>query len=138
MKRIIANVSSLMAVVVLFVAAGFAQSRTIKADVPFEFSVGQNTYPAGQYWIMQIAPHILALRDGNNAFVALAMTQPMSSLSTFNPKLRFEIKDGRTALSEVWSDGATGYKLPVSKKHFGLAQNQPAGVQATTSSYAGK
>jgi hypothetical protein len=138
MKRIIANVSSLMAVVVLFVAAGFAQSQTIKADVPFEFSIGQKTYPAGQYWITQVAPLTLAVRDGNNAFVALVLTQPMSSLNTFNPKLRFEIKDGRTALSEVWSDGTTGYKLHVSKKHFGLAQNQPAGVQATTSSYTGK
>ncbi len=138
MKKTIANVSSLIAVVVLFVAAGFAQQQTVKADVPFEFSVGRNTYPAGQYWIKQIAPNTLALRDSNNAFVALVLTQPMTSLLTFNPKLRFEVKDGRPALSEVWSDGVTGYKLPVYKKHFGLAQNQPAGVQATTSSYTGK
>jgi hypothetical protein len=60
MKRSTARVS-LMVVVLLFAAASFGQQHqtlNFKADVPFEFSVGKTTLPAGEYLVTEIANHI--------------------------------------------------------------------------------
>src|SRR5882724_5003950 len=140
MKRIIANATLLMAVVLLFTAAGFTQQHAIKVDVPFEFNVGQKTFPAGEYRVAQVATHVLALRDGNNRFLTFVLTQPMSSDNRVTPKLRFKVEDGRHVLSEAWADGGMGYLFSVPKRLIGVVQNRPAGteVQATTSSYTGK
>ena len=141
MKRIITNVSSLMVVALLFTAAGYAQRVFVKADVPFEFKVGQQTLPAGEYRITQIASNTLALRDSNNRQVAVALTSPMISYTPgFTAKLRFDSKDGHSVLSEVWADGGTGYELFVHKQLTALAQKQRAGtkLQATMSSSVGK
>jgi hypothetical protein len=130
MKRITANVTSLMVVFLLFTAAGYAQHQTqnLKADVPFEFSVGQKAFPAGEYRVAEVAPHTLTLRNTNNGLAIVFLTKPMLSLAGSTPKLEFEeLEDGRVVLSEVWANGGTGYKLHVPRRLPALAQNRPAG-----------
>ncbi len=139
MKRIIAKVVSLMAFVCFLTAAGYSQQPILKADVPFEFSVGKKTFPAGEYQVAQVATHILALRNSSNGVLAVVLTAPMLTQNPkYSAKLRFEVKDGRPVLSEVWTDGMEGYKLFVSNRLPALAQNQPGGAQATTATYVGK
>jgi hypothetical protein len=143
MKRITANITSLMVVVLLLTAASYAQQHLIlKVDVPFEFSVGKKAFPAGEYVVVQVAPHTLALRDRNDKFLTAVMTASAVSLR-IRPasKLKFELKDGRYALSEVWAEGSTsGYRLSLPKQQDTLAQNHSAGteVQASTLSSTGK
>lgn len=141
MKRIAANLTVLIVVVLLFSAAGYAQfveQPVLKADVPFEFSIGKKTFPAGEYGIVRIAPHTLALRDSSNGFLTSVVTGSVVSLrARSTPKLKFEFEDGRYALTEVWPDGtATGYQLSVPKRLASYAQNKPAATEVRASASA--
>jgi hypothetical protein len=142
MKRITARVS-LMVVVLLFAAASFGQQHqtlNFKADVPFEFSVGKTTLPAGEYLVTEIANHTLALRNSSNRETTIFMAGPAISLAGLSPNLKFQFEDGHAALSEVWSNGGIGYQLSVPKRPVTLAQSRPngAGMQAVALSPVGK
>jgi hypothetical protein len=135
--------ASLMVVVLLFAAASFAQqhqSLKFKADVPFEFSVGKTTLPAGEYLVSEIANHTLALRNSSSGETTIFMAGPAISLAGLTPKLKFQFEDGHAALSEVWSNGGMGYQLSGPKRSVTLAQSRPtgAGVQTTALSPVGK
>jgi hypothetical protein len=132
-----------MVVVLLFTAASFAQQHqtlNFKADVPFEFSVGKKTLPAGEYLVSEIANHTLALGNRSNWETTIFMAGPVSSLAGLTPKLKFQFEDGHAALSEVWSNGGMGYQLSVPKRPVTLAQSHPtgAGVQTIALSPVGK
>ena len=125
MKRIITSAFSLMVIALLFNTVSFAQ--TFNLNVPFEFSAGQKAFPAGDYQVTKVAEHTVALRNTDNGAVAFFMTEPMLSLTTLTPKLKFvELEDGRFVLSEVWASGGTGYKLSVPKRYAVLAKNDAA------------
>jgi YD repeat-containing protein len=141
MKRITAKITSLMVIVLLWVAAGYAQYAPrliLKVDVPFEFSMGKKTFPAGSYQVVRIAPYMLALHDSKNGFLASVVTAPVvSRKARFTPTLQFEFDGEHHVLSQVWpGSGTTGYELPVPKRVTYVAQQQqPVEVQA---SQAGK
>ena len=125
MKRILTSAFSLMVITLLSNTVGFAQ--TFNLNVPFEFSAGQKTFPAGVYQVVKVADHTVALRNTDNEAVALFMTEPMASLTVLTPKLKFvELEDGRFVLSEVWASGGTGYKLSLPRRHAVLALNGAA------------
>ena len=145
MKRIAKSLTSLVAVVLLFAAAGYSQNvgqLVLKADVPFEFRVGEKTFPAGEYRVIRTAPHTLALRDSKDGFLASVVTGSVVSLTPRStPKLKFELEDGQYALSEVWPSGTTtGYQLSMPKRLPVFAQKRPAAteVQASATGSTGK
>ena len=134
MNRNTARVS-LMVVVLLFAAASFAQQHqtlTFKADVPFEFSVGKATLPAGEYLVSEIANHTLALRNSSSGETTIFMAGPAISLAGFTPKLKFQFEDGHAVLSEVWSNREIGYQLSVPKRPVTLAHSSTAGAGVRT------
>ena len=144
MKSMIASTTSLMAVVLLFTAAGYSQfSRQIvlKGDVPFEFNVGKKVLPAGEYVVERVAPHILVLRDGNNhVLTSFVATPVVSATIRSTPGLRFESVGNRHVLTQIWPSGVTtGYELATPKRAVFLAQ-QPANtdVDAVASTPLGK
>ena len=138
MKRITAKITSLMVVVLLWAAAGYAQYAPhliLKVDVPFEFSVGKKVFPAGSYQVVRIAPHMLALRDNNNGTLASVVTSPVVTRNArYIPVLRFESDGERHVLSQVWpGNGTTGYELSIPKSVTYLAQQQQSvEVQASS------
>jgi hypothetical protein len=136
MKRIIANAGSLMVVFLSLAGAGYAQ-QAIKATVPFEFSVGKNTFPAGEYRVVRVGATILQVEGSRNQPSIFVLTAPLTSIKTFSPKLKFKVENGQHVLSQVWSDGATGYQLFVPKQRLTVAQNSPES-QTTTASFTGK
>ena len=123
MKRITAIAFSMM--VLLFTGASYAQE--IQATVPFEFSAGDTTFPAGEYRLRVDANHILTLSNHNNGSAAFTMTAyPVSSLTRSKSVLEFKFQDGRAALSQVWVSDDAGYKLYLPKKTPVLAENMLA------------
>jgi hypothetical protein len=135
MKRITANITSLVALVLLLTATGysqFMQQVMLKADVPFEFSVGKKTFPAGEYLVVRIAPHTLTLRDTDNRVLATFVTAPaFSKTAHATPVLRFESAGGQYVLTQIWPGNATtGYELSVSKRTVFLARQEPANKDA--------
>src|SRR5262249_20869625 len=98
MKKFTLALASLMLAFLSFKVAAFGEDMPITANVPFEFTVGQQTFPAGAYQVKQIAPETLSLRDGKNVFLFSVITGPNAQFNAFvNPKLKFEHKDGRYA-----------------------------------------
>jgi hypothetical protein len=116
MKQQIARILTFLSLTVLFLpATGEAQyvRRIIQAQIPFEFTVGGRTLPAGDYTVMCVAPDRLELRDSNAQAVASAITRSVPTLEKSSAtKLDFSMVDGDHALTQVWiKNEITVYEL---------------------------
>lgn len=118
MKRFIAGVLTLFLVTFgAMVGTATAGTGTIaKVTIPFEFSVGDRTYPAGRYSLTELRQHVIALYDDRGRNVAMVLAydvQPTTEVSAVS-QLKFEVVDGRRVLAEVWTEGdSTGLALPL-------------------------
>ena len=65
----------------LFGSAAFAQEINVQATVPFDFTLGDKVYPAGQYSVQNVIPdhQVLRLRNGTSRGAAFILYQPASS-----------------------------------------------------------
>ncbi|HTR27140.1 MAG TPA: hypothetical protein VMI10_24420 [Terriglobales bacterium] len=114
MKR---HTTSVLTVLVIIVGCmGTASAGTVaKADVPFEFSIGDRTYSAGTYSLVALKDDLLALYDerGQNVGMMLTMKERNFEPPT-ESKMKFELINGRHVLTEVWTAGQpTGYMFAV-------------------------
>lgn len=97
------------------VASAHAQSGTVVADIPFEFNVGDQALPAGEYSVRSITAGGEALairnRDANRAAIRLTLSIEASKAPN-QTKLVFHRYGQRYFLSEVWTSGEkAGRKL---------------------------
>jgi hypothetical protein len=105
---------SVMFVVMAMAATSPAQSsQVIKVNIPFEFSFGGHSFPAGPYSLVQPRPHFLELRDSREHFVAQILTGGIYSRTPApSTKLKFYFLDGRHRLAELWErQGSSGALL---------------------------
>ena len=93
----------------LFVVAGMAVSApaqtipNIRVSIPFEFSFGDKTFPAGNYALVQPTEHFLVLRDSEGNGLAEVITQGVEShRPAGGTKLKFYPSNGKYTLAEVW------------------------------------
>lgn len=109
MKRSIAVLALLIITVGCTVGTAAAATGTIaKATIPFEFSVGDRTYPAGNYSLAELRPNLIALYDENGRNVSLVLASVETTLEPpADSKLKFELVNGRHVLTEVWTAGET-------------------------------
>ncbi len=121
---------TILAVAVVAIAAALpvlAQTITLKANIPFEFMVGEKVMPAGQYQITGTgSPDVLRLEDFEAHSVVLAATQ-REYIRTDQPaaatKLVFNRYGNRYFLAEVVNGYAeTGMRLPVTHAERELAK----------------
>jgi hypothetical protein len=106
-------------VLALAVNAAFAQSSSMtKADVPFAFSIAQNSMEAGQYSIT-VTDHVLRIRNDSTNKSVMLMAQSEESEKPQATRLVFHKYGDRYYLAEVWEAtgraGASGIELPASK-----------------------
>ena len=104
-------------VLALVVNVAFAESKS-KANVPFAFSVEQNSMEAGQYTIT-VSDRVMQIHnDSTNKTVAI-IAQHEESAKPQNTRLVFHRYGDSYFLAEVWSAtgqaGASGIELPTSK-----------------------
>lgn len=135
MKRLFTYALILAATVTVGTAA-HAQSRTlVKANIPFEFSVGAKSFPAGQYSVVQPLQNMIALRDEQGRDVALAFTQEVEQghLNGEKPLLRFVSVGDHNQLAEVWVlNQATGQRLIGSRLGSTIAERGTGYTQVST------
>jgi hypothetical protein len=134
MKNSAVNIltSLFLAVLMLGVIAHAQHSeRVIKANIPFDFTVGNRTLPAGRYALVRTRPWLLEIRDSEGHFLANVLTQSIQTLnSPAAPKLRFENKDGRQALTQVWQENdSIGQQLLPTNSETRAVQKRSAHVQ---------
>jgi hypothetical protein len=129
--------TSLVFAAVWLAGTAYAQSaqRVIKVQIPFEFNVGEKTFPAGDYSVAQPLQGFLALRDARGQTIASTFTHPVeSSTAPEKPTLRFYFSGGQHTLTEVWQpeDGTLGQQLPAAKSRVAVAERYTLDTEAIT------
>jgi hypothetical protein len=95
----------MLAVVGTTVTAAAQSLRVTKVNIPFEFNFGKQTFPAGEYTIVQPQPHLLMLRNSQGRILAQVLTKSVdSNVPATMTKVNFVVSEGRYSLAEVWRE----------------------------------
>jgi len=115
MKRITAI--ALLAIANFAVAGtSFAQSRTVQAKVPFDFTVGNKLLPSGTYTIEEESPWFIVIKNHDKPVERVSVVQQDGKKAATGGKLVFHKYGSQYFLSEVLSDRANmNVQVPVSK-----------------------
>lgn len=126
MKRQVAKgLTMLMLVVGLALAtasvANGQSGRQLKAQVPFDFIVGERTLRSGQYEVNDAssAGEVLAIRDASGKTQAMRLSSPVvaNGKQDMNAKLVFHRYGNTYFLSQVWLAGrSTGREFAKTKQ----------------------
>lgn len=130
MKQSLRIFLTLAALVILSASAAQAQSTGEQtARIPFAFSVGDKSFPAGEYRVSRVNPQsdraALYIRSGDGRTGRIVMTTPVQADQTpESAKLVFNRYGDAYYLSQVWSpaDG-TVLELRQSRAERTLAKN---------------
>ena len=116
-----------IAVVMLVVAAGLstAQAQTsrsteLRANIPFEFSVGNQTMPAGEYTVQCTNPDssmkVLQVRSRDGHASALIQTNSVIGMTQEDAKLVFNRYDDQYFFAQAWLPAdSLGMQVPKSR-----------------------
>jgi len=121
--------SVLFVLAILFLAtATRAQQNAVKADVPFDFAVGDRAYPAGEY-TLKSALHDAGIIRLDNTQQPIAGFIPSNSCENGAPsketKLVFHRVGSRYFLYQIWIAGnLTGHQFPKGRAEVEYARNQ--------------
>ena len=127
MKRI---ASIALFALVSFVTVGFAsaQERAVKADVPFDFTVGNKLVPAGTYTISAVSDNVIEIQNRDAHVAMLSRTSPDDKQSRTG-KLVFTRYGDQYFLSEILCASADmNMAVPTSKAET-RAHDQQASLQ---------
>jgi len=107
------NLLRICAIGAIAAAAAVAQFSMLNAYVPFDFIVGNETFPAGRYTLDRgPAQGTVMIRSEDCAHTAIALAQTVSSVvPRQNGSLVFHRYGDRYFLSEVWNPGNDGRRL---------------------------
>lgn len=115
------------------VASANAQSSTVVADIPFEFSVGDQALPAGKYTVRSMTANGDALairnRDANRAAIRLTHSIQASKASD-QTKLVFHRYGQRYFLSEVWTSGENAGRKLIKSSQERVIEGQLAAISS--------
>lgn len=114
----------------LAVSAAQAQEIGVKADIPFNFVVGNQMLPAGEYTLLNqgAVGQAVLIRSYEGKTALFSSTQPCTSSSpSAKTKLVFHTMAGRYFLYQIWTEGnASGRQIPKSRAEVELAKNSDA------------
>jgi hypothetical protein len=115
MKRITAI--ALLAIANFAVAGtSFAQSRTVQAKVPFDFTVGNKLLPSGTYTIKEQSTGLIVVKNHDKAIAMMSLVNPDGNKAAGGGKLVFHKYGSQYFLSEILCDSADmNVRVPVSK-----------------------
>ena len=113
--------------VLLLATAAQAQTTNVKANIPFDFVVGDHAYPAGEYTIKSMSQTSPALRIDNRDESEKGVTLS-NSCNQLQPAegttLVFRHLGDSYFLYQIWTEGKTsGRELPMSKVEVQIAKN---------------
>ena len=120
---------SLVSLLTLLLVAGSAIAQTVhvRADVPFNFAVGNKTYPAGTYTVETLNDRdskVLVLQAGDGNASTMIFSNAAERLKPADKtKLVFSRYGNQYFLSQVWLSGAIrGHELPKSSREREIAK----------------
>ena len=129
-KQILRSFLIFGAFAILAVSSVQAQtSNRQTADIPFEFSVGDKTFPAGHYSVTRLNPHsdkaALVIKSEDGRLSKIVLTTPIEAeRAQETAKLVFSRYDNQYFLAEVWTPAdSTGLGLKKSRSESSLARH---------------
>jgi len=101
--------AALMTLAAAAASASALSFTNIRANIPFDFTIGEKTLPAGKYTLQRISPNgtdTLLIRSEDGKAGAIGLTNAVrASTSPTQTKLIFHRYGNSYFLSEVWTDG---------------------------------
>ena len=129
MKKIIVFLS--MATMLVALSAPLsAQSLTLKANVPFEFTVSGQSMPAGEYTIAAVSAGLPTIRISNADSGVLAVANRSDNERSGKSTLIFHRYGDQYFLSRIVS-GQTAMELPASRNEKELQKTASLGNYET-------
>jgi len=130
----------ILAAIVLATVTGLSAAKAqvsanpeLVANIPFEFSVGDKTFPAGEYTVRCINPNsstkVLQIRSKAGSATALVMTDNVIGKIKDNAQLIFHRYGNEYFFAQAWMPAdSVGMQAPQSKaeKAFELARGKRA------------
>ena len=116
-------------------AAGMAHAQiggdVLKVKIPFNFSVGTQNFPAGEYSLKPLLPHTMLLRNQSGQVqTSIATNSVESSEIPRSMKLVFNEYGGQYFLAQIWKAGdGTGQELIKSPAEIEMAKKYAPGQQ---------
>jgi hypothetical protein len=104
------------------VATVHAQSPSkVEVNIPFEFSAGKTTLPAGIYTVKRLSGDNVTLRseDGKSSVILNAPVTNNSSDPNAVERLVFEKYGDKHALAQIWLTANTGRQVWTNRKGRG-------------------
>ncbi|HEX8881361.1 MAG TPA: hypothetical protein VF749_15085 [Candidatus Acidoferrum sp.] len=119
MIKTLSRITGMLALALLAAQAGRAQEPVL-ANIPFAFTVGDMTLPAGEYRVEKVrdsAPALLIQRTDGGASIIVITYAVEANAPQAQTKLTFRCYAKQCFLSQVWTAGnARGRELPNSRK----------------------
>ena len=129
-------ISVISLAVALFAGMAKAQQadQIIRVKIPFEFTVGRQAFPAGEYSIAIDASRFVALRDARGRVLTTVLANRVESKGKpASTKLKFDGYGGQHVLAQVWrQDEDHGYELGKSRSRTSIASAPKETVAAGT------
>ena len=110
--------------VLLMATAAKAQETKVRANVPFDFVVGDRAYPAGEYSFTNNDAALQITNAEGTGMELLLSRACQSARPSETTKLVFQKMGGYYFLQQIWVAGnSSGRELPRSRTEVRLAQN---------------
>lgn len=93
-----------------------------RADVPFDFVVGDKVLPAASYDMNQIAPNAIETSDSKDGKAAMIQGQPVYGKQKLHGALLFHKYGERYFLYQAWNAEGKGFQVRESKLEKEQAQ----------------
>jgi hypothetical protein len=102
--------------------------RIVKANIPFDFVLGRESFPAGRYSVVITASGLLELRDAEGRVLANVLTQSVQGpADAARPRLRFYSEGGPHILTQFWHKGDEIGQQILRPKSLSLAVRKRSG-----------
>jgi hypothetical protein len=114
---------SVVAVVCALLTPALAQNWAVRATIPFDFTIGNQTLSAGEYRISINGPAMLRVARINGPEVAGVMTSSTRGVENVSPRLIFHRYGKQYFLAEVWvGELNLGHQLLASPAELEIAR----------------
>lgn len=107
-------------VVSILMTSAVAQTGAIKANIPFDFTIAKQTFPAGEYKVLE-QDKVLQLTRLDGPGSVLIPTYVAAYRNDAAPRLVFHRYGTRSFLSQAWV-GSVGHELIASPRELEYAR----------------
>ncbi len=118
-KRICVSLMAMSFLVSMAAASPAAYAKSVngmRAQIPFDFYVGDRLIPAGEYTVKSLTEDEAALRIANGKAGAAVMTNSVTRREGGRPQLVFHKYGGQYFLNAVWGSDHNGRILRETKR----------------------